>query len=123
MLYAPIVSAPGYEADDQGHIWSVQTNWRGYGRRRMTERPNKDGYPTVRVTINGKERNRSVHCLIAEAFHGSTHRSRFVLPTEGAVQCTTLIAGRGFWRMLCACPCPSRPEDRWDCGHGRDRKG
>ena len=33
MRYAPIVSAPGYEADDQGHIWSVQTNWRGYGRR------------------------------------------------------------------------------------------
>jgi hypothetical protein len=46
----------------------------------MATEPNRKGYLTVRVTVNGIERKYPVHSLVCEAFHGSrpskTHQTR-----------------------------------------------
>lgn len=39
----PIPEYEGYEADSNGDIWSVQSDWRGYGRRRLTQVLNRYG--------------------------------------------------------------------------------
>lgn len=56
---------PGYEISRDGRVYSVATNWRGYGRREMQRTPNDDGYPSVRILVNGKRKRLAVHVLVA----------------------------------------------------------
>lgn len=56
---------PGYEVMCDGRIFSVSTNWRGLGRRELRQDLNGDGYPSVRLTIDGKRKRYSVHKLVA----------------------------------------------------------
>lgn len=73
----PIASCPGYAADECGNIWSVASNWRGYGARPMRPSRDSDGYFRIRVLIDGRRTNKPVHRLVCEAFHGE--------PPQGAV--------------------------------------
>lgn len=61
----------GYAADIHGNIWSYKHNWRGYGVRQLTAFPDVYGYPTVKLSINGKTIKRKVHRLVCLAFHGN----------------------------------------------------
>ena len=56
---------PGYEVTQDGRVFSVASNWRGYGRRELRQDLNDDGYPSVRLTINGKRVRYAVHRLVA----------------------------------------------------------
>lgn len=56
---------PGYEVTPDGRVFSVLHNWRGYGRRELRQDLNIDGYPSVRLTIDGKRTRIAVHCLVA----------------------------------------------------------
>lgn len=56
---------PGYEITRDGRVFSVGSNWRGYGRREMRQTPNASGYPSVRLTVNGKRVHVPVHRLVA----------------------------------------------------------
>lgn len=56
---------PGYEVSEDGKVFSVASNWRGYGRRELGQTPNSDGYLGVRLNINGKRKRLSVHTLVA----------------------------------------------------------
>lgn len=58
----------GYEVTEDGKVFSISHNWRGYGRREMTQEINDDGYPSVRLTINGKRTRATVHSLVAKTF-------------------------------------------------------
>ena len=66
----PIPGYPGYEADNEGNIWSINHNWRRYGKRILTAFFNKYGYLKVRLSIDGKRVNKPVHRLVCLAFHG-----------------------------------------------------
>ncbi|MBZ9759448.1 HNH endonuclease [Mesorhizobium sp. CA8] len=59
---------PTYEVTRDGRVFSVGSNWRGYGKRELTQVLNKDGYPSVRIIIDGKRKNRTVHSLVAKHF-------------------------------------------------------
>ena len=56
---------PGYEVTREGIVYSVASNWRGLGKRRLNVTPNSDGYPSVRLQINGKRVRIGVHKLVA----------------------------------------------------------
>ena len=56
---------PGYDVTRDGRVFSTTTNWRGYGPREMQHTPNYDGYPSVRLLINGKRTRLAVHILVA----------------------------------------------------------
>lgn len=56
---------PGYEVTADGRIFSVASNWRGYGRRELAQDPNSDGYPSVRLMIDGRRVRMAVHRLVA----------------------------------------------------------
>ncbi len=66
--HTPIPGFSGYAATWEGRIFSVEHNWRGYGVRELIQDKNADGYPSVRLTINGKRFRIAVHRLIAAAF-------------------------------------------------------
>jgi hypothetical protein len=69
--FVPCADFPGYEVSACGRVRSVVSNWRGYGERELTQEPNDDGYPSVRLTIANKRRKRiAVHRLVARAFLG-----------------------------------------------------
>ena len=53
-----------YEVTRDGKVFSL-TNWRGYGRRELAQLPNDDGYPSVRVMVDGKRKHVAVHVLVA----------------------------------------------------------
>lgn len=59
---------PGYEITRDGRVFSVSSNWRGYGRREMAQTLNADGYPSVRLVIDGKRTRMSVHKLVARDY-------------------------------------------------------
>ena len=59
---------PGYRVTLDGRVFSVESNWRGYGEREMRQTLNSDGYPSVRLTINKKRVRLVVHRLVAQAF-------------------------------------------------------
>lgn len=63
-----IPMAPGYAVDEDGRVFSVASNWRGYGTRQLIAALNADGYPSVRLYIGGKRKRISVHRLVADAF-------------------------------------------------------
>ena len=59
---------PGYEITRDGRVFSVSSNWRGYGSREMTQTLNADGYPSVRLVIDGKRTRMAVHRLVARDY-------------------------------------------------------
>lgn len=61
---------PGYEVMRDGRIFSNH-NWRGTGRRELTQELNYHGYPSVRMTIEGKRIRYAVHVLVAAKYLSS----------------------------------------------------
>lgn len=59
---------PGYEVTQEGKVFSVSSNWRGKGRRELSQDLNDSGYPSVRLVINGKRTRIAVHRLVAMAY-------------------------------------------------------
>jgi len=45
-----------YEVTADGRVFSIDSNWRGYGRREMCQHLNSHGYPCVRLTVDGVRR-------------------------------------------------------------------
>lgn len=66
ITYKPIPGFPGYEAGDDGSIWTLK---RG-GRRRLSVREDEDGYLKAEVWVDGRRRNVGVHALVLMAFVG-----------------------------------------------------
>jgi len=56
---------PGYEVTRDGTVYSVESNWRGYGKRALIADLNDDGYPSVRITVKGRRTRYAVHKLVA----------------------------------------------------------
>lgn len=87
---------PGYSVDEDGVVYS-DTNWRGYGRRALAVHPGKDGYPRVRVMINGRRRNMGVHRLVAMAFlpprPSAAHQLRHADGNKGNSAASNLLWG------------------------------
>lgn len=59
---------PGYRITADGRVFSVEHNWRGYGERELSQVPHKDGYLTVRLTVDGRRKRFAVHRLVAGQF-------------------------------------------------------
>jgi HNH endonuclease len=66
----PAVGFPGYEVNEFGDVYSVASNWRGYGKRKMRVTLNKYGYCRVRILVEGERRPISVHRIVAVTFKG-----------------------------------------------------
>lgn len=66
--HTPIPGYPGYEIAENGRVFSVLHNWRGYGVRELAQDLNDDGYPSVRLTVEGKRAQWTVHALVALVF-------------------------------------------------------
>lgn len=64
-----IPGAVGYEADADGHIWSVASNWRNYGERILAEQRQLDGHLRAGLYIDGKWRSVGIHRLVWQAFN------------------------------------------------------
>lgn len=60
--------APAYEVLPDGRVFSLASNWRGLGKRLMKQHLNRDGYPCVRLTLDGKRMRFRVHSLVAGNF-------------------------------------------------------
>lgn len=61
--------SPFYEVDEDGTVWSIRHNWRGYGRRQITSAIDDEGYLSVRLSLPGRRRiHLPVHRLVA-LFH------------------------------------------------------
>jgi hypothetical protein len=60
---------PGYTVDREGNVWS-DSNWRGYGLRKLSQKPNSHGYPSVKVKFEGRMKKALVHVMVCRAFHG-----------------------------------------------------
>lgn len=58
---------PGYEVTETGDVFSVGSNWRGYGKRKLIAFL-WDGYLYVRLTIGGKRKKHYIHKLVAAKF-------------------------------------------------------
>lgn len=62
---------PGYEITSSGSIFSIASNWRGYGKRQLSWADDKSGYPVVRMKApDGTRKKFKVHQLVCTAFHG-----------------------------------------------------
>lgn len=61
---------PRYEVTHDGRVFSLDTNWRGMGRREMAQTLNAHGYPSVRIIVNGKRKRVTVHSLVAKTHIG-----------------------------------------------------
>jgi hypothetical protein len=61
---------PGYRVTEDGRVFSLGHNWRGYGEREMRQQLNASGYPSVRLTIGGKRKRLPVHRLVALTYLG-----------------------------------------------------
>jgi hypothetical protein len=61
------IAVAGYEVTEDGRVFS-STNWRGLGCRELAQDLNDDGYPSVRLTLNGKRTRIAVHRLVAMAY-------------------------------------------------------
>lgn len=58
-----------YEVTYEGRVLSF-TRWRGADMRELAQELNDDGYPCVRVVVNGRRRRVAVNKLVCAAFHG-----------------------------------------------------
>ena len=56
-----------YEVTRDGRVFSL-LNWRGYGKRELQQTPNSDGYPSVRILINGRRTRVAVYKLVAARY-------------------------------------------------------
>jgi hypothetical protein len=65
--HTPGIAVAGYEVTEEGRVFS-STNWRGLGCRELAQDLNDDGYPSVRLTLNGKRTRMAVHRLVAMAY-------------------------------------------------------
>lgn len=68
--HTPINGAPGYAVTNDGRVFSIGMNWRGYGEREIKPVDNADGYLKVRLMIGGRRRNLAVHRIVAMTFVG-----------------------------------------------------
>lgn len=59
-----------YEVTHDGRVFSIDSNWRGYGRREMVQTLNSYGYPSVRITVGGRRKHVAVHALVARTHLG-----------------------------------------------------
>jgi hypothetical protein len=59
-----------YEVTHDGRVFSVDSNWRGYGVRELSQSLNASGYQSVRVVVNGKRVRYAVHALVARTHLG-----------------------------------------------------
>lgn len=59
----------GYEVTEDGRVFSLVSNWRGYGRREMRQHDRR-GYKIVRLTVNGERKKYNVHRLVILAHVG-----------------------------------------------------
>ncbi|EOI3540821.1 HNH endonuclease [Cronobacter sakazakii] len=55
-----------YEVTPDGRVFSLDSNWRGYGKRELTQQLNSYGYPSVRIYVNGIRKRMLVHALVAK---------------------------------------------------------
>lgn len=55
----------GYEITEDGKVFSILHNWRGCGRRELTQTLDAYDYPSVRVTVEGRRKHYPVHRLVA----------------------------------------------------------
>jgi len=62
--------SPLYNVQSDGRVFSLKSNWRGYGTREMGYIDNGRGYFMVRLTVNGKRKAFLVHQLVAKKFLG-----------------------------------------------------
>lgn len=62
----------GYLVCDEGHVYTTFNTRRNPipVPKRLAERDSRYGYPVVQLRIDGKNKNKAVHALIALAFHG-----------------------------------------------------
>jgi hypothetical protein len=57
-----------YEVTRDGRVFSLSSNWRGYGIRELQQTANSYGYPSVRIIIEGKRKRICVYKLVAWAY-------------------------------------------------------
>lgn len=62
MEQMPIKGCPGYAITDDGRVWSFKTN------KYLKQKIDKYGYPCVSMSVNNKNKTKTVHRLVAEAF-------------------------------------------------------
>lgn len=68
--FRPIPGFPGYGVDLNGGVWSLSSNWRGYGARMLSPCFDSDGYPMVRLVLKGRRVRKKVHAVVALALLG-----------------------------------------------------
>lgn len=59
---------PGYEVTRDGKVFSTDYNWRGHGVRELAQSLNSHGYPSVRLSLDGKRSRYLVHKLVAQNY-------------------------------------------------------
>ncbi|EEL5265788.1 hypothetical protein GMF57_12335 [Salmonella enterica] len=57
-----------YEVTPDGKVFSLDSNWRGYGKRELAQHLNSHGYPSVRIYVNGARKRMAVHVLVAKEY-------------------------------------------------------
>jgi hypothetical protein len=57
-----------YDVTKEGRVFSVAYKWRGIERRELVQDLNSHGYPSVRLTTDGKRVRKPVHVLVATKF-------------------------------------------------------
>lgn len=57
-----------YEVTQDGRVFSIDSNWRGYGRRELAQHLNSHGYPSVRMYVHGARKRMLVHALVATKY-------------------------------------------------------
>lgn len=75
----PSLPEPPHYADDEGHVWAEEDGV----VKPLKEHVLSNGYLAVFVQVGEKETVRSVHVLVAEAFHGPRPPGQVVRHVEG----------------------------------------
>lgn len=57
-----------YEVTPDGRVFSLDSNWRGYGSRELVQQLNSHGYPSVRMYVHGIRKRMLVHTLVANKY-------------------------------------------------------
>lgn len=83
MSIRPVPSLPGYFASDDGQVLSCRP-WRGSAdMRELAGRIDKAGYRWITTCVDGRRKIRSVHSLVAEAFHGPRPKGQDIRHLDG----------------------------------------